>query len=247
METFKLASPLKYFSVTQKFGNVMPIYTSMGMLGHDALDLYAQDGTPVYASHDGRVTFAGYDSARGIGIKIRTEETYDYQGKEVFFQSLYWHLKTGSLMVTASQHVKKGDLIAFADNTGLSTGSHLHYALMPLLRSTDKVDFYPVNPDNGYRGFIDPTPYLPPKKTFPTEVKYGDNNLEVVKIQAFLIRNGYMPPQALLGPYGPQTAKAVLMFQKANIKLSWYEEYVLRGTKIGPKTLAALNSYEERI
>ena len=66
MEKLKLQFPLKYWSVNQKFGaNDTSIYAKLGMKGHNGLDLHAPDSTSVYASHDGRVTFAGYDSSLG--------------------------------------------------------------------------------------------------------------------------------------------------------------------------------------
>lgn len=238
--------PLKYISINQKFGEKAQVYTDLGLLGHDGIDLYAPDSTPVYAAHDGRVMFAGYDSSGGLGIRIRTEDTHEYQGKEVYWATIFWHLKTGSLKVTGSQLVKQGDLIALSDNTGLSTGSHLHFALEPMLRSPNKVDFAPVDTGNGYRGYIDPMPYLPQTKNFQVELELGQEGDAVEKLQAFLIRNGFMPPVNVpLGYYGDKTSAAVLAFQKKYCKLSWYEEHVMQGTKVGPKTLEALNNYQE--
>lgn len=244
MENFKLIWPLKYISVNQKFGVIAVVYTNLGLKGHDGLDLFAVDGTPVYAAHDGRVIFAGYDSAGGLGIRIRTEETYIYNGQQVYPATIYWHLKKGSLRVTGGETVQKGQLIAEADNTGLSTGSHLHFALQALVRTT-AYDFDPINSNNGYRGYIDPTPYLPKELEFKTKVKLGDSGTEVEKIQAFLIRNGFMPPQSVpLGYYGPATRKAIYDFQLKYCNLTVGEK-ALKGAFCWDKTLKALNEYKE--
>lgn len=66
---------------------------------------------------------------------------------------------------------------------------------------------------------------------------------EVEYLQIALMILGHLPliKKADLGYYGAKTANAVLAFQIAKIPLSWYERYILRGNKVGPKTLVALN------
>jgi len=129
----KLGYPLKEMEITQGFGkNATDLYTKLGMKGHNGLDLHAPDGTPVLATHDGRVTYAGYDGAGGLTIVIRTEQEYEYGDGQVYFKTIYCHLKKNSLLVTAGQSVKEGQQIAQADNTGASTGSHLHFGLKPI-------------------------------------------------------------------------------------------------------------------
>lgn len=248
METLKLQFPLKYWSVNQKFGeNGTPLYINIGYKGHNGIDLYAPDGTPVYAAHDGRVTFAGYDSSGGLGIRIRTLKEYDYKGQPVFYESLYWHLKKDSLKVTGSEEVKAGQLIGLADNTGLSTGSHLHFGLKPQKRMPNLYDFVNIEQDNGYGGAIDPAPYLPDYKEFNTTLKLGDTGFEVEKIQAFLVRHGFlkMPANTSFGFYGNLTRQAVYDFQLKYVNLTTAEK-LLKGGVIGKKTLAAINSLHKK-
>ncbi|PIQ14563.1 MAG: hypothetical protein COW67_13165 [Flavobacteriales bacterium CG18_big_fil_WC_8_21_14_2_50_32_9] len=71
----------------------------------------------------------------------------------------------------------------------------------------------------------------------------GDYSDDVKTLQAYFLRTGLMQPipQDEFGYYGNKTAKAVLTFQIKYVQLSWYERYIMRGVRVGPKTLAKLN------
>lgn len=242
----KLYNPLKDFFITQKFGeNATSVYKDMGLTGHNGLDMRAPDGTPVYASHDGRVIFAGYDSSGGLGITIRTNEAVELaDGTTTFIKSLYWHLKRGSLLVTGSEQVVAGQQIGEADNTGLSTGSHLHFGLKPIVRGEQEWDWFTPGKDNGYGGAIDPMPYLEDVFTpFKEEMKFGEFSNDIQTMQAFFLRIGLMAPMSPgeFGWYGNKTAKAVKAFMVASGKLSPWEKMFWQGKNVGVKTLFALN------
>jgi hypothetical protein len=66
---------------------------------------------------------------------------------------------------------------------------------------------------------------------------------EVEYLQIALMISGFLPliKREDLGFYGKKTADAVFEFQKTKTTLSVYERFILRGTKVGPKTLEALN------
>jgi len=152
--------PIKPFVLTQRFGNEHPTYTSLGLKGHNGLDIMANDGDSVRAAHDGVVTFSGEDGAGGLTIVIRTHEPKDYEGKQSFFKTIYCHMKTGSLKVKATEQVVAGQLIGLADNTGLSTGSHLHFGLKPIAQGEAEWVWENLEQNNGYRGAINPLPYF---------------------------------------------------------------------------------------
>ncbi|ADO41579.1 peptidase, M23/M37 family protein [Ketogulonicigenium vulgare Y25] len=83
---------------------------------HEGLDFGMPIGTPVYATAEGTVTFAGWQSGYGRIVKIR---------HQFGFETRYAHLN--EINVRVGQRVSRGDHIADSGNTGRSTGPHLHY------------------------------------------------------------------------------------------------------------------------
>jgi len=144
--------------INQYFGTNGQWYRNNGIdiLGHNGIDFWAPDGHPVKAAHDGVVDFVGRDSKEGLGITIRTK--YDKENKSGY-KTIYWHLKDGRTFVEAGEEVKAGQVIAEADNTGFSTGSHLHFGLKRITFLT-RGDYYNTDQENGYYGAIDPMPYF---------------------------------------------------------------------------------------
>jgi len=227
----KLKKPLKIFRINQKFGeNATSFYKESGMKGHNGIDFYALDSTEVYASHDGRVTFAGYDGGGGLGVVIRTEDKYPFEGKDVYFKTIYWHLKKDSLKVTGGQNVRAGDLIGLADNTGRSTGSHLHFALKPIARGEQPWVWWNVKQDNGYLGAIDPLPFFedidPPKEYINMTLRFGMRHEQVKVLQ----RKLGIPDD---GIFGQRTSDAVMLFQ--------FNNNLIPDGIVGPKTREKLN------
>ena len=90
---------------------------------HTGVDLAARIGTPIYATADGVVTESGRNakSRGGYGVVCVIKHGYGYQ-------TLYAHMKDTKVKV--GQKVKRGELIGWVGNTGLSSGSHLHYEVL---------------------------------------------------------------------------------------------------------------------
>src|SRR3990167_5183011 len=155
------------FHIFQGFGECSPdiceIYKNMGLKGHNGLDCNRLgtyvEGAYVRASHDGEVTYAGIDSSGGYGVVLKTLEEFDYLGKLFYFKTIYWHLRK-EIQVKVGQKVKVGDVLGYADNTGISKGSHLHFGLKPILLGENEWTWYNLEQDNGYFGAIDPASYL---------------------------------------------------------------------------------------
>ena len=84
---------------------------------HEGVDIANDIGTPVYATGDGAIEFAG-NSASGYGVAVEVNHGFGYK-------SWYGHLLRPTVRV--GQRVKRGDLIAYSGNSGLSTAPHLHY------------------------------------------------------------------------------------------------------------------------
>lgn len=115
-----------------------PIYGTVKM--HEGMDFACDVGTPVYATGDGTVTSAKWNS--GYGNVIEINHGFGYTTR-------YAHLS--GFKTSAGQTVKRGDLIGYAGNTGKSTGPHLHYEVR--LRGV------PQNPVNYYFYDLSPEEY----------------------------------------------------------------------------------------
>ena len=250
MTKLQLKHPTKVPQINQGFGDktdptMLPKYQALGMKGHNGLDYNAPEGTPVLASHDGTIVYAGLDGSNGNLIVIKTDSQFDYLEGQSFFKTLYGHLETGSFKVTAGTKVKVGQVIALSGNTGMSFGAHLHFGLKPVIQGEDEWTWFNLEQNNGYNGAIDPTPYLPPVKEFNLPIKYGDTSHDVEKLQAFLIRHKYLtiPEGVALGYYGSITADAVYKFQIDNGLLNILEKRLLKGkgSRVGTKTINKLN------
>jgi murein DD-endopeptidase MepM/ murein hydrolase activator NlpD len=94
---------------------------------HAGSDFAAPTGTPVYATADGVITYAGWLSGYGRLIKIR---------HSFGIETRYAHLN--AIRVKVGQRVSRGDRIGDMGNSGRSTGPHLHYEI--------RVNGNPVNP-----------------------------------------------------------------------------------------------------
>lgn len=94
---------------------------------HTGADFASAYGTPIYATADGTVTYAGWKSGYGRVVVIEhafgLETRYAHQSK---------------IRVTKGQKVSRGDRIGDMGNSGNSTGTHLHYEV--------RVAGDPVNP-----------------------------------------------------------------------------------------------------
>lgn len=87
---------------------------------HYGLDIAASTGVPVLASMEGTVSYIG-DQSRGYGKYIILRHPGG-------FQSLYAHLN--GFNIRTGQSISRGQTIGWVGNTGRSTGSHLHFAII---------------------------------------------------------------------------------------------------------------------
>ena len=99
---------------------------------HPGIDLKADVGTPVYAPANGVVEFAGYNE-NGYGYNVILLHNFG-------FKTVFAHM-TRRDVVKAGQFVKKGDLIGYSGNTGLSTGPHLHYEVRFINKTLEPLYF----------------------------------------------------------------------------------------------------------
>lgn len=123
--------PAKYMrAMASGYGvRIDPIYGTRRF--HEGMDFSAPVGTPVYATADGTVATASWQSQYGNLIEIN--HGYNYRTR-------YAHLS--KMNVRAGQTVHRGDLIGLVGNTGKSTGPHLHYEVLLHGQHQNPVHYY---------------------------------------------------------------------------------------------------------
>ena len=114
--------------MTSPYGyRVHPVYGTRRL--HAGIDLGAPRGTPIAASNDGAVIFAGVQGGYGNTVIV------DHGGG---ITTLYAHLSSfGSAL---GDTVSRGDIVGYVGATGTATGNHLHFEV--------RVNGGPVNPVN---------------------------------------------------------------------------------------------------
>ena len=85
---------------------------------HYGIDFTAPKGTDVYSTGNGVVVKIKKSRYRGYGNEVVIDHGYGYK-------TLYAHLN--GFNVKRGDKVKRGDIIGYVGNTGLSTAPHLHY------------------------------------------------------------------------------------------------------------------------
>ena len=113
-----LKSPLNYRRISSRFSlsrfhPILKIFRP-----HLGVDYSAPAGTPVVASGDGVVTFAGWKGGFGKIVEIRHPNG---------FVTSYGHLSGIAKGIRGGARVGQKDLIGYVGSTGYSTGPHLDY------------------------------------------------------------------------------------------------------------------------
>lgn len=123
---------MAYSDISSKFGwRDNPILKRKEF--HTGIDLRSNIGTPILAPADGVVKFTTYNQNSGYGNVISLVHNYG-------FETNYAHLQNRPA-IKEGQFVKKGDLIAYSGNSGMSTGPHLHYEVKFIGRTLDPEPF----------------------------------------------------------------------------------------------------------
>jgi murein DD-endopeptidase MepM/ murein hydrolase activator NlpD len=122
-----LRAPLQYRRISSRFGGRFhPILNRWR--SHQGTDYAAAWGTPVRATADGIVTFAGREGGYGNLIEVRHPNG---------IRTRYGHLSKFAKGLRVGQHVTQDQTVGFVGSTGLSTGPHLHYEFLVNGRATN--------------------------------------------------------------------------------------------------------------
>ena len=160
----------KKLTCTSKFGKRSYKYQGKLVLdNHKGIDLVANprnNNAEIVALEDGTVTGVRKKGKQhGDGCYVRIKHSNGYY-------TLYYHLKSDSIVVNKGDKVKKGQKIGIIGTTGQSTGIHLHFQI-------DK---------GGSASAINPYDYVfkdkelvKKNKTITYTVKKGDNLSKIAK------------------------------------------------------------------
>lgn len=127
IDRLPFGAPTEGARVTSGFGPRRDPFRRGGGM-HEGVDLAAPSGTPIFATAEGVIVFAGRQRGYGNVVKIR---------HAFGFETVYAHLSKSRVQL--GQRVERGARIADMGSTGRSTGSHLHYEV--------RIDGQAINPD----------------------------------------------------------------------------------------------------
>ena len=99
---------------------------------HGGIDIVASEGTPIRATSSGVVVFSGWTYEMGNLIVL-------YHGDD--YITHYGHNQQN--IISRLDIVKKGDVIGYVGNTGISSGPHLHFEIWKGDKSIDPLIYFP--------------------------------------------------------------------------------------------------------
>ncbi len=86
--------------------------------GHNGIDIVSILGDNVYASAMGQVLYSGFDAIYGNIVILSHQNN---------FYTFYGHLDT--ILVSAHNFVKSGEVIGLVGESGMTDGPHLHFEI----------------------------------------------------------------------------------------------------------------------
>jgi len=113
-----LRTPMEFSRVTSGFSNARFHPILQTWRAHRGVDYAAPLGTPVRATANGTVAFAGQQGGYGNVIILQ------HPGA---FSTVYAHLSRFAPRLRGGARVAQGEVIAYVGQTGWATGPHLHY------------------------------------------------------------------------------------------------------------------------
>lgn len=117
--------------IASGFGyRIDPVYKTVKL--HPGLDFTAPAGTPIYATADGAIEFAG-NRGDGYGNNVIINHGFGYK-------TLYGHMYR--IKARGGERVKRGEVIGWVGSTGKSTGPHCHYEVIKNGNKIDPIYFF---------------------------------------------------------------------------------------------------------
>ena len=112
-----LRTPVAFSRISSYFGKRKhPVLSTVR--NHNGVDYATRTGTPIKATGDGRVEFAGRKGGYGSTIVVRHGSMYT---------TLYAHMSKFAKGIRTGMTIRQGQVIGYVGSSGLATGPHLHY------------------------------------------------------------------------------------------------------------------------
>lgn len=111
-------TPVEFTRITSHFGLARRHPILNKIRAHKGVDYAAPTGTPVKATGDAKVAFAGWQGGYGKMVVLEHPGSYS---------TAYGHLSGFATGIKAGTQVKQGQTVGYVGQTGLATGPHLHY------------------------------------------------------------------------------------------------------------------------
>jgi murein DD-endopeptidase MepM/ murein hydrolase activator NlpD len=170
-----MKSPIRYNRITSRFSYnrlhpIRKVYRP-----HYGVDYAARIGTPVQATADGTVIFAGRKGASGRMVGIRHQNRYETQ---------YLHLRGFARGIKKGVKVREGQEIGYVGSSGESTGPHLDYRI--------KKDGKYINPLA-----FNPEPVSPLRAEFLEDFKKVAQNYMLLFETSLLVSSCFSDPLTL--------------------------------------------------
>lgn len=115
-----LKAPLEFSRISSGFTEARFHPVLKKWRAHKGIDYAAPTGTPVKATANGTVSFAGTQSGYGKLIILKHDDPYE---------TAYGHLSRFAQGLSKGHQINQGDIIGYVGMTGMATGPHLHYEL----------------------------------------------------------------------------------------------------------------------
>jgi len=118
MQKAFLRTPIEFARISSHFNLARKHPVLHIIRAHKGTDYAAARGTPIRATGDGKVSFAGRKGGYGNCIIINHGSGYE---------TLYGHMNNFAKGMRAGTRISQGDIIGYVGSTGLASGPHLHY------------------------------------------------------------------------------------------------------------------------
>ena len=105
---------------------------NVGSSYHRGIDIAAWTGTDIYAADGGVVIYSGEYGGYGYMMQIKHDNG-----------DITYYAHCSKLLKRVGTTVKQGELIAYMGNTGVSTGSHLHFEIRRGEETLDPLELLP--------------------------------------------------------------------------------------------------------